>query len=520
MLVVDDSDDDAHSLVRCVVAARPSSTVTRVASVEEALRVCRGEPAVDVIVAEDQLPDGTGADLAAGLRGVAPVIVVTGHEAPGQSARMLAVGATDYIVKSELATSSIGRVLDTALVRHDLERELAAAREAQERALAEERALTERMRALLDLTSGLSAASTTDELAAFVVSRVGTMLSAVAVSFYAVVGSELSLRAHRGIRPEVAERFRTIPIAAPTPLAEAARTGLLAHATSAQLASQLDTITPDRTWLAVPIRGDTTTFAVLGLGFDSNAAALDAELDHLLLVASVIAQAMRRARLLELASANAEFEERLLAVLGHDLRSPLEVILLGVALLRSGNVAESTLARVERAAHRMSGLITDILARAAARRGAGGRGADIQPVGEILFHQVSELRDARPDRQLTLTLAPALDAHGDAVRISQIVMNLVRNAQTHGAPDQPVDVRAEAVGGQVRIVVANRGPAIPEGLRARMFQPFQRGERSTGTGLGLFIVHEAVDALGGTIAVTSDDSLTQFIVELPAVAAP
>jgi phosphoserine phosphatase RsbU/P len=91
----------------------------------------------------------------------------------------------------------------------------------------------------------------------------------------------------------------------------------------------------------------------------------------------------------------------------------------------------------------------------------------------------------------------------------------------HGAPEAPVLVEARTVGDKFELSVANGGPAIPEAVRARLFQPFVRGAttgRAQGLGLGLFIVSEIARAHGGAVDVSSTDAETRFAFSMPRLA--
>jgi signal transduction histidine kinase len=94
---------------------------------------------------------------------------------------------------------------------------------------------------------------------------------------------------------------------------------------------------------------------------------------------------------------------------------------------------------------------------------------------------------------------------------------LVENALRY-APESPVEVRATARDGLVAIEVADRGPGIPEGERAMIFERFYRGTDRTdseGSGLGLAIVRRVVERWGGTLSLNSGDGETRFIMRFP-----
>jgi phosphoserine phosphatase RsbU/P len=106
----------------------------------------------------------------------------------------------------------------------------------------------------------------------------------------------------------------------------------------------------------------------------------------------------------------------------------------------------------------------------------------------------------------------------DPSRFGQIISNLLANALTHGAPDEPVRIHAAADGAELKLWVANRGKPIAPAAMERLFQPFFRGEvlpRQQGLGLGLHIASEIAKAHGGAIDVASTPEETRFTFRMP-----
>ena len=85
----------------------------------------------------------------------------------------------------------------------------------------------------------------------------------------------------------------------------------------------------------------------------------------------------------------------------------------------------------------------------------------------------------------------------DRTRIGQLVSNLIGNALTHGAADQPVRVGAKTEGGEFKLWVANAGEPIPAAAMERLFEPFFRGDvRDSRQGLGLGLAYRLADRAG------------------------
>ena len=103
-------------------------------------------------------------------------------------------------------------------------------------------------------------------------------------------------------------------------------------------------------------------------------------------------------------------------------------------------------------------------------------------------------------------------------RLAQLASNLLSNAVTHGAPDQPIRFEATSNGGLFTLSVANAGEPIPEEARSHLFQPFFRGEARpsrNGLGLGLFIACQIAKAHDGTLEVSSNEEETRFTFKMP-----
>ncbi len=220
-----------------------------------------------------------------------------------------------------------------------------------------------------------------------------------------------------------------------------------------------------------------------------------------------------------------EFRERMMGILGHDLRTPLSTIMMaeGLLLRRSdltGEAREHVL-RVRHAADRMQEMIGTLLdftrARFLGRVPVSPAPADM---GEIARGVVDELHVAWPSHRLELEVRG--DSHGqwDSGRAAQVISNLVGNAITYGDPDTPINVSVDGTGDEMILKVANHGQPIPADLLPVLFEPFRRGapeDRSPrGLGLGLYIVQQIVLAHDGNIYVESTaQGGTTFTVRLP-----
>ncbi|WP_341958486.1 GAF domain-containing sensor histidine kinase [Pseudomonas sp. RC10] len=229
------------------------------------------------------------------------------------------------------------------------------------------------------------------------------------------------------------------------------------------------------------------------------------------------------------ALATAKEHERLrdqfVAVLGHDLRTPLSAIRMSTDLLEIQTTETRPLrllAAIRHSASRMGMLIENVLDFA---RGRMGGGIPVKPqwvddLGPVLEQALSEVQHSNPQARISHSLDLPTGIYCDSLRITQLLSNLVGNAVTHGATDAPVRVKAWQESGDIVILVTNQGPPIPVALIPLLFEPFTRseaGQRGEGLGLGLYIAAQIAQAHGGTLGVTSTLAAgTAFTARFPA----
>jgi signal transduction histidine kinase len=225
---------------------------------------------------------------------------------------------------------------------------------------------------------------------------------------------------------------------------------------------------------------------------------------------------------------NAQLERSrhlLLGMLGHDMRSPLNAIVLTAAGLASMNAGEEISEAAEcliRSGASMKALLDDLVDFS---RTSLGVGINIE-VGEVdlatlLTDELKQHHAANPGTRVELTMEGQLTGQWDGLRLQQVLRNLLSNASAYGTADAPVSLNVSGDEAGVRIEVANRGPVIDPAVAEHLFDPLQRGAtdqsraRKDGLGLGLYIVREIARAHGGQVAVRSDVKATVFSICLP-----
>jgi PAS domain S-box-containing protein len=218
-----------------------------------------------------------------------------------------------------------------------------------------------------------------------------------------------------------------------------------------------------------------------------------------------------------------EFQERFMAILGHDLIQPLTSIEVGLGLLGMRDTDPEFVRDVDRlhlSVRRMHRMIEQILDFTRSRLG-GGLALVFAPMDlrDTLASIVEEVRVAHPAATIQLH-CPQLRGSWDRDRLEQVFSNLLNNALTHGDSTKPVTATAGCEDLRVWIEIHNDGAPIPQELQTAIFHPFRRGERESpspaGLGLGLYIANEVVLAHGGRIEVRSTAAEgTTFRVTLP-----
>jgi signal transduction histidine kinase len=220
-------------------------------------------------------------------------------------------------------------------------------------------------------------------------------------------------------------------------------------------------------------------------------------------------------------------QERYLAILSHDLRTPLSAIITATRyMLDAGGLEEPNRTLVTRAsssARRMNQMVLDLVEFTRTRLDDTIPVARSEVDGRRLVHDVVlEIAASYPDSVVRVQTSGDLSGAWDADRLTQALTNLVGNAVQHGAAGRPIRVFARGVPGEVTFSVQNDGPPIPADRQAAIFQEGQRvGRREEASdrrhqGLGLYIVERIVAAHGGSVTVRSSETEgTTFTIRLP-----
>jgi signal transduction histidine kinase len=214
--------------------------------------------------------------------------------------------------------------------------------------------------------------------------------------------------------------------------------------------------------------------------------------------------------------------EELMAVVGHDLRNPLNVVLMTTSLLASSSDPDlkKCVARLQSSGSRMAHIIDELFDLSRARLGGG---IPIEPsamdLAAVTRKTVAEFEATNPSRQIDVVVSGDVNGNWDSGRLGQVLSNLIGNALRHGTVTVPITVTL--IGGPSEVVASvHNGGNIAADLMPRLFEPFLSGvgrrTRAEGLGLGLYIVQQIVQAHGGDVQVRSaPEAGTTFEITLP-----
>jgi signal transduction histidine kinase len=215
----------------------------------------------------------------------------------------------------------------------------------------------------------------------------------------------------------------------------------------------------------------------------------------------------------------------LLGMLGHDMRNPLNTILMTakyLAALNAGDGVSGAASRLISSGASMKALLDDLTDFNRTKLGLGIKVVPVElDLGPLLTDELEQLRGAHPGRQIELEIAGDTRGFWDGSRVQQLLRNLVINAIKYGAQDAPTNVVFTGEVADITIEVKNSGLAIGKENLDHIFDPLRRGvgedgdDREAGLGLGLYIVRQIAQAHGGEVTVRSDHGETVFAVRLP-----
>jgi two-component system phosphate regulon sensor histidine kinase PhoR len=209
--------------------------------------------------------------------------------------------------------------------------------------------------------------------------------------------------------------------------------------------------------------------------------------------------------------ADSSFSATLLAMAGHDLRQPLQVITSAHDVLaRTFAIEEQReeLRRAEKATKRLAGMLGQLVEALQLHERSGDDLHLPVPLRPTFENLAAEFGEAARLKGITfLATATRSAAFSHPVLLTGMLRNLIRNAIDYTPPGGGVFVTARRCGSELRIEVRDTGAGIPASALTAIFRAFQRADESRpdGLGLGLFIVKRAADLLGHGVEVRSTE---------------
>lgn len=221
-----------------------------------------------------------------------------------------------------------------------------------------------------------------------------------------------------------------------------------------------------------------------------------------------------------------EARHTFLAILSHDLRSPLTAVLMSATVIQQASKEDeirSLAGHMISSAVAMKEMIANLLQFAGTALGTRIQLArtttDLLPLCQEV---IEETRAGHPESELRFLTDGPTTGEWDRARVREVVTNLLCNAITHGATSGPIVLTLRGDAEMAHLSVHNQGEPIPPTLLPRIFQPLVRTRRegsrlgASGLGLGLAIIDRIVSAHGGAVEVTSTEAEgTTFTVHLP-----
>ena len=210
-------------------------------------------------------------------------------------------------------------------------------------------------------------------------------------------------------------------------------------------------------------------------------------------------------------------DPELISIIAHELKTPISSMQLAIqTMVRAygrGRASPELLCKVmktvEKQGRRLARDVDNLLDSSRIARGALALELSEVDLSSIVLGVASEARErlAQADCALTVQAQTPVVGLWDLLRLEQVVTHLLGNAIEH-ASGAPVDIAVEEVGDAALLSVVDRGPGIPDELRARLFEPFVRvrsARGGPGLGLGLYIVRGIVGMLGGSVEIASQE---------------
>ena len=195
--------------------------------------------------------------------------------------------------------------------------------------------------------------------------------------------------------------------------------------------------------------------------------------------------------------------EEMVAILAHDISTPLSAVRLSAALLQERGADTELTQQILRGSNEMLRMRNDLVELVRQNRG-DGLNLTREPIdlNELCRDVVAEFRRLHPGRSLEFRSEVEARGEWDTTRLRQVLYNLLKNALAYSPPNTPVELATDTRDHRVLIRVRNQG-VIPDQQLPSLFEPFKRGRGSRGLGLGLYIAKKIIESHGGRLDVST-----------------
>jgi two-component system sensor histidine kinase KdpD len=286
---------------------------------------------------------------------------------------------------------------------------------------------------------------------------------------------------------------------------------------------------PESTALIVPVRLGGRSMGSLGVAGSNRISGV-----ALQAIAQLVAIGLERARAQDLAvraeaaRQNEQLKSILLDALAHEFKTPLTSIKAAATTVLSRNrldaIEEDLLTVVDEEADHLNNLVTEAIELARIGTGPVKLHRELCSADELISSAIAQLRHLREERILEVTVKRDLPTIEIDRKLGELALRqLLNNALKYSPPSSLIQITAESEGDAIVFGVSNAGSGIPKAEQDLIFEKFYRGRdvraRVAGTGMGLTIAREIVEAHGGRIWLNSElGKRVQFSFTLPTIA--